>query len=124
MPVTSTLLDQARNAIERKLFMMKAFHHPGGGQQVFLRGLRTSTTWLRISVELSMPATVGWKWKADVYRPQIGSSMSKSSHQGAFDERCHTPPLNSVECGFSRSTQMHDIVIGLLVNRDEFGLPV
>jgi hypothetical protein len=38
-PVTSTLLDQAHNAIERKLFMMKAFHHPGGSQQAFLRGL-------------------------------------------------------------------------------------
>ena len=39
MPGTSTLLDQAHNAIERKLFMMKAFHHPGGSQQAFLRGL-------------------------------------------------------------------------------------
>jgi hypothetical protein len=39
MPVTSTLLDQAHNAIDRKLFMMKAFHHPKGSQQAFLRGL-------------------------------------------------------------------------------------
>ena len=39
MPVTSTLLDQAHNAIDRKLFMMKAFHHPKGHQQTFLRGL-------------------------------------------------------------------------------------
>jgi hypothetical protein len=39
MPVTSTLLDQAHNAIERKLFAMKGFHHPGGNQQAFLRGL-------------------------------------------------------------------------------------
>jgi hypothetical protein len=39
MPVTSTLLDQAHNAIDRKLFMMKAFHHPDGSQQAFLRGL-------------------------------------------------------------------------------------
>jgi len=39
MPVTSTLLDQAHNAIDRKLFMMKAFHHPQGNQQAFLRGL-------------------------------------------------------------------------------------
>jgi hypothetical protein len=39
MPVTSTLLDQAHNAIARKLFMMKAFHHPKGNQQAFLRGL-------------------------------------------------------------------------------------
>jgi hypothetical protein len=39
MPVTSTFLDQAHNAIDRKLFMMKGFHHPKGSQQAFLRGL-------------------------------------------------------------------------------------
>src|SRR5712692_1302823 len=39
MPVTSTLLDQAHNAIERKLFAMKGFHHPGGSQPAFLTGL-------------------------------------------------------------------------------------
>src|SRR5713101_5154138 len=39
MPATSTLLDQAHNAIDRKLFMMKGFHHPDGSQQAFLNGL-------------------------------------------------------------------------------------
>jgi hypothetical protein len=39
MPATSTLLDQAHNAIERKRFAMKGFHHPGGSQQAFLTGL-------------------------------------------------------------------------------------
>jgi len=39
IPVTSTLLDQAHNAFERKLFAMKGFHHPGGSQQAFLIGL-------------------------------------------------------------------------------------
>jgi hypothetical protein len=39
MPVTSTMLDQAHNAIERKLFAMKGFHHPDGSQQAFLTGL-------------------------------------------------------------------------------------
>src|SRR5262249_45525120 len=39
LPATSTLLDQAHNAIERKLFAMKGFHHPGGSQQAFLTGL-------------------------------------------------------------------------------------
>ena len=38
-PVTSTLLDQAHNAIDRQLFMMKAFHHSKGHQQAFRRGL-------------------------------------------------------------------------------------
>jgi hypothetical protein len=39
MPVTSTLLDQAHNAIDRKLFAMKGFHHPRGSQAAFLTGL-------------------------------------------------------------------------------------
>jgi hypothetical protein len=39
MPVTSTLLDQAHHAIERKLFAMKGLHHPKGSQQAFLTGL-------------------------------------------------------------------------------------
>jgi hypothetical protein len=39
MPVTSTLLDQAHHAIDRKLFMMKGFHHPQGSQQAFVTGL-------------------------------------------------------------------------------------
>src|SRR5262245_27901692 len=44
MPVTSTLLDQAHNAIGRKLFMMKAFHHPHGSQRAFLTGLSHRST--------------------------------------------------------------------------------
>jgi hypothetical protein len=39
MPVTSTFLDQAHNAIARKLFAMKGFHPPGGHQQAVLTGL-------------------------------------------------------------------------------------
>jgi hypothetical protein len=39
MPVTSTLLDQAHNAIERKLFAVKGFHHPDDSQQALLTGL-------------------------------------------------------------------------------------
>ena len=34
-----TLLDQAHNAIDRKLFAMKGFHHPSGSQAAFLDGL-------------------------------------------------------------------------------------
>src|SRR5215468_2818121 len=39
MPVTSILLDQAHNALNRKLFAMKGFHHPRGSQAAFLIGL-------------------------------------------------------------------------------------
>src|SRR2546421_4194162 len=39
MPARSTVLDQAHNAIDRKLFAMKGFHHPGGSQPALLTGL-------------------------------------------------------------------------------------
>jgi hypothetical protein len=39
MPAMSTRLDQAHNAMDRKLFAMKGFHHPGGSQSAFLTGL-------------------------------------------------------------------------------------
>ena len=39
MPAMSTVLDQAHNAIDRKLFAMKGFHYPGGSQAAFLTGL-------------------------------------------------------------------------------------
>jgi len=39
MPAMSTVLEQAHNAIDRKRFAMKGFHHPGGSQAAFLTGL-------------------------------------------------------------------------------------
>ncbi len=39
MPAMSTRLDQAHNAMDRKLFAMKGFHHPGGSQSAYLTGL-------------------------------------------------------------------------------------
>jgi len=39
MPAMSTCLDQAHNAIDRKLFMMKGFHHEKGNQKYFINGI-------------------------------------------------------------------------------------
>ncbi len=39
MPAMSTVLDHAHNALDRKLFAMKGFHHPGGHQAAFRTGL-------------------------------------------------------------------------------------
>ena len=39
MPTTSTLLDQAHNVVDRKLFMMKGFHHEGASPTTFLSAL-------------------------------------------------------------------------------------
>jgi hypothetical protein len=44
LPVTSTRLDQAHNAIERKLFATKGFHHPEGSNRRFSQGSPTCTT--------------------------------------------------------------------------------
>jgi hypothetical protein len=38
MPVTRTVLAQAHNAINRKLFMMQGVHHPKGSQHPRSRG--------------------------------------------------------------------------------------
>src|SRR5262249_20081316 len=38
-PTMSTVLDQAHHAIDRKLFAMQGFHHPGGRHAAFLTGL-------------------------------------------------------------------------------------
>ena len=38
IPQTTTLIDQFHNAMDRKLFMMKGFHHEQGNQRVFLNG--------------------------------------------------------------------------------------
>ena len=39
MPAMSPVLARAHNAIERQLFAMTGFHHPGGSQAAFLTGL-------------------------------------------------------------------------------------
>ena len=38
-PLDIHVFNGTHNAIERKLFAMKGFHHPGGSQQAFLRGV-------------------------------------------------------------------------------------
>ena len=101
MPVTSTLLDQAHNAIERKLFAMKGFHHPDGSQQAFLTGLAHLYNLIPYQRRAKhLPASVGANRKEAQSLPETGCSISRSSPQEAFDEwERHTPPLNSVECG-------------------------
>jgi len=87
MPVTSTLLDQAHNAINRKLFMMKAFHHPDGSQQAFLVGL--AHLYNLVPYQRRGPArrpVLGWKSKEAESPHATGCSISKYSRLEAFDE--------------------------------------
>jgi len=101
MPVTSTLLDQAHNAIERKLFAMKGFHHIGGSQQAFL------TAWPLYNLvpyqrRAQHAGQCGVEVEAGDYRQETGCSICKSSPPEGFDERWHPLPLNSLECEISR----------------------
>jgi hypothetical protein len=98
MPVTSTLLDQAHNAMERKLFAMKGFHHPHGSQQAFLTGLahlynlvpyqRRAQHAGQCGVEVEGGQVPTHDWMLNL---QILTS-------GAFDELGDPPPRNAVEC--------------------------
>ena len=87
MPVTSTLLDQAHNAIERKLFAMKGFHHPQGSQQAFLTGLAHLYNLVPYQRRAQHAGQCGGKWKAGAYPHQTGCSTCRSSPRAAFDEQ-------------------------------------
>ena len=84
MPATNTLLDQAHNAIERKLFMMKRLPPSQGQPTGVSHRTRTRITWSRINVGPSMLANVAWKSKEAPSRHVTGSSTCKSSHPGGF----------------------------------------
>jgi hypothetical protein len=87
MPVTSTWLDQAHNAIDRKLFMMNGFPHPQGSQQAFLRGLAHLYNLVPSPRRAQHAGQWGGKSKEAPSLHEIGSSISKSSPPGDFDER-------------------------------------
>src|SRR5262249_51886495 len=88
-------------AIDRKLFMMKGFHHPDGSQQAFLTGLAHLYNLVPYhSAALCMPAAVAWKWKEADYPHETGCSICKSSRPEAVNERRKLLPLNPMECAF------------------------
>jgi len=47
---------------------------------------------IEASVGLGTRASVGWKWKAGAYPPQIGCSICRSSSRAAFAARGCPPP--------------------------------
>ncbi len=98
MPATSTLLDQAHNAIERKLFAMKGFHHPGGSQQAFLTGLA------------HLYNLVPYQRRA-AHTGQCGVEVAQSphSHLGRLAVYCcNASPLNPMESGITRRLEVYD----------------
>ena len=86
MPATSTLLDQAHNAFDRKLFMMKGFHHPGGSQQAFLTGLAHLYNLIPYQRRAQHEGQCGVEVEGEQSQHTTGCSISKSSRLEAFDE--------------------------------------
>ena len=100
MPVSSTLLDQAHNAIDRKLFAMKGFHHPRWASIGVSHGAGTPVQPGALSA--SGPAC----------RPMWGGSGRRASTDTGLVPQPANPhlrrlsmrvtltlPLNPVECG-------------------------
>ena len=81
MPTTSTLLDQAHNAIERKLFAMKGFHHPRGSQKAFLTGLAHLYNFIpyHLNVALKKPKSPCEPHKIRLTRHQAAARACRSS---------------------------------------------
>jgi hypothetical protein len=99
MPMTSALLDQAHNAIERKLFAMKGFHHPSGSQEAFLRGLADLYNLVPYQRRALHAGQCGVEVEGGTVPTRDWFLNFKSSPLEAFDERGYPPPLNAMECG-------------------------
>jgi hypothetical protein len=98
MPAMSTVLDQAHNAIDRKLFAMKGFHHPGGSQAALLTGL----AYLYNLIPYQHRALKAGKCGGDVEGGRVPTSDWMLNLQiltsGGFRCAGWPPPRNSVEC--------------------------
>jgi hypothetical protein len=78
--------------------MMKAFHHPKGNQQAFLRGLGHLYNLVPYQRRAQHAGQCGVEVEGGTVPTRDWFLISKSSPQGAFDELGYTPPLNAMEC--------------------------
>jgi hypothetical protein len=103
MPAMSTVLDQAHNAIDRKLFAMKGFHHPGGSQAAFLTGLAHLYNLVPYQHRALNAGKCGGR-SGRRSRPDIRlDAQPANPHFGRLSVCASTsPPLNSGECGILR----------------------
>ena len=67
--------------------MIKAFHHPHGNQQAFLRGLAHLYNLVPYQRRAQHAGQWGWKCKEAPSQHATACSISKSSRPDAFNER-------------------------------------
>jgi hypothetical protein len=109
--VTSALLDQAHNALERKLFAIKGFHHLRGSQQAFLIGVAHLYNLVPYQRRAQHAGQCGVEWKAGAYRHATGSTICKFSPREAYAERGRPSPQNAMECGKKRRRLMSIVLL-------------
>ena len=78
MPTTPTLLDQAHNAMDRKLFMMEGFHHKEGSQIDFLNCLAILYDLVSYQRRAKHAGQCGIEVEGRKLPTMIGSSTCKS----------------------------------------------
>src|SRR5438128_4547351 len=101
MPAMSTVLDQAHNAIHRKLFAMKGFHHPGGSQAAFLTGMAHLYNLIPYQRRALNAGTCGVAVEGGRLPTSDWMLQPANPHVGRLSVcACTSPPLSSGECAF------------------------
>jgi hypothetical protein len=100
MPAMSTVLDQAHNAIDRKLFAMKGFHHPGGSHTALLTGLAHLYNLIPYQRRALHAGTCGGGSGRRAIAHRRLDAQSAHPHVRRLSVGACTPqPLNAGECG-------------------------
>jgi insertion element IS1 protein InsB len=113
-------------------WLWHAIDHRSGHVLAYVLGRRKDEVFLQLKALLEPFGITRYYtdyWGAymrhlDVHEHQPGKRNTQQIERKHLTLRTRIKRLVHKTICFSRSTQMHDIVIGLFVNRYEFGLPV
>ena len=117
---------------ENQRWLWHAIDHGTGKVLAYVLGTRTDNVFLKLKTLLepfgiSKFYTDGWgayERKLDPNQHQVGKANTQKIERKHLTLRTRIKRLVRRTICFSKSEVMHDIVIGLYINRYEFGLPV
>jgi insertion element IS1 protein InsB len=117
---------------QEQRWLWHAIEHHTGAVLAYVFGRRTDEAFLQLKALLEPFGiqrfhTDYWGAYARHLEPEVhspGKRNTQSIERKHLTLRTRIKRLARKTICFSKSTQMHDIVIGLFVNRYEFGLPV
>ncbi len=117
---------------ENQRWLWHAIDHATGKVLAYVLGEHTDNVFLRLKTLLepfgiSKFYTDGWgayERKLDPNQHQVGKANTQKIERKHLTLRTRIKRLVRRTICFSKSEVMHDVVIGLYINRYEFGLPV